>query len=51
MRYVWIGQNGKVQAFTVKAVADLWVTAYGGKVVRTFAVEVNLERLAEVDVV
>lgn len=48
MRYVWIGRNGQVQAFTVEAVARLWEVAYGGRVVRTFAVECNLERLAEV---
>jgi hypothetical protein len=46
MRYVWIGRNGGIQVFSVEAVARLWEQAYGGKVVRTFAVEVNLERLA-----
>mgnify|MGYP003343091878 CR=1 FL=1 len=45
MRYVWIGGSGKVQAFTVEAVARLWEQAYGGKVVRTVMAEVNLERL------
>jgi hypothetical protein len=40
MRYVWIGRNGKVQVFSVREVADLWVLAYGGQLVEEAVVAV-----------
>jgi hypothetical protein len=46
MRFVWIGRNGGIRVFSVEAMADLWVQAYGGKVLRTVWAEVNLERSA-----